>query len=54
MYCLPLSIPVSIPLGLQRTQYTMFTNARDDEAAMKVCRCGGTSALLIYDDNVQA
>ena len=31
-----------------------YTSSRDDEAAMKVYRCGGTSALLIYDDNVQA
>ena len=52
--CLPLSIPVSIPLGLQKIQYTMFTNARDDEAAMMVNSSGGSSASFIHDDGVQA
>ena len=54
MYCSPLSIPVSIPLGSQKLQYRMFTSARDNEAAMKVNGCGGTSASFIYDDGVQA
>ena len=54
MYCSPLSIPVSIPLGSQRLQYRMFTSARDDEAAMMVNSSGGSSASFIYDDGVQA
>ena len=54
IFCSPLSIPVSIPLGSQKLQYSMFTSARDDEAAMMVNSSGGSSASFIHDDGVQA
>ena len=50
IFCSPLSIPVSIPLGSQKLQYVVHQRA----AAMMVNRSGGTSASFINDDGVQA